>query len=366
VKLLDRYMLSSLRGPIIYCLSAFCMIFLVSSLFGNLSRLLEAAPPLRDILLYYLLQLLPTLEYLIPASLLLATLYTLWQLSRQNELAAMRACGVSLYRTMVPLLAVGLVFTLVTALIKETAAPAAMVWTHEFYQNGFKRLEKDVRHDVAYYNTADNRLWLIGALDLKTPRVFQRAKVMQERPDGTRAREWHTSKAEWLDGQWWFHDVAARDYDEQDNPIGELKPAAPEGGSVLEMSGFSERPDDIVNELRDWTYLSTAEMLRYLAAHPGLSEESRARKTYDVHARLAMPWACFVVILFGIPTGARGARHSALTGMFLAVAFFFLYYTLSQTGLFLAKRQMLSPWIGAWLSNIVSLGAGIVMLVRMR
>jgi len=354
------------RGPVFYCLSAFCMIFLLSNLFGNLSRLLEAAPPLRDVVLYYLCQLVPTLEYLVPSSLLLATLYTLWQLSRQNELTAMRASGVSLYRTMFPLLAVGVAFTLATAAVKETVAPGAMVWADEFYANGFSRLEEDVRRDILYYNTADDRIWFIGSLDMKKPNVFEGLKVTEERPDGTRAREWLTGKAEWLDGQWWFHEVAVRDYDEQDNPIGEPVPLNPESGSVTEMTGFGERPADILNELRDWLYLSTAQMLRYLVAHPGLSEEALASKTYDIHARMAMPWACFIVILFGIPAGAKGARHSALAGIFLAVAFFFLYYTLSQAGLFLAKRQMLSPWIGAWLSNMVFFAAGVLMLVRMR
>ena len=319
-----------------------------------------------DILLYYLCQLAPALEYLIPATLLLATLYTLWQLSRKNELIAMRSSGISLYRIMVPLLTAGVLFSLATSVIKETVAPAAMIWADEFANSDYQRMEHDLRRNVAFYNTADRRLWLIGTLDMKNPHVFLGVKVTQERSDGTRSAEWRTRKAEWLDGQWWFHDTLKVEYDSQDNPVGELQPLTPEEGSIIEMDGFGERPTDIVNDMRDWMYLSTAQMLRYLAAHPRISEEALAQKTYDIHARAAMPWACLIVILFGIPAGTKGGRHSALAGVFLAVAFFFAFYALSQVGLFMAKRQMISPWIGAWLSNMVFLAAGVVMLTRIR
>jgi lipopolysaccharide export system permease protein len=132
------------------------------------------------------------------------------------------------------------------------------------------------------------------------------------------------------------------------------------------MAWMSETPQDFVNEVRGWMFLTTLQMWRYMQRHPDISGVSMAQKMYDLHARLAMPWACLIVTLFGIPAGARSGRQSALAGVFLAVAFFFGFYALSQIGLFLGKTQVIWPWTGAWLSNIVFLAAGLIMMARMR
>ena len=79
-----------------------------------------------------------------------------------------------------------------------------------------------------------------------------------------------------------------------------------------------------------------------------------------------MPWACFIVTLFGIPAGTRSARQGVLIGILLAMGFFFGFYALGSIGGFLGRKQIIDPWLGAWFSNIVFFISGSVMLVRMR
>ncbi|MDA0991053.1 MAG: LptF/LptG family permease, partial [Verrucomicrobia bacterium] len=73
MKILDRYILRSLLVPLAYCLMAFAMLFIIWDLFEHMSQFLEARTPLTMVGLYYVLLLLPTLEFLAPASLLLAS-----------------------------------------------------------------------------------------------------------------------------------------------------------------------------------------------------------------------------------------------------------------------------------------------------
>ena len=70
-----------------------------------------------------------------------------------------------------------------------------------------------------------------------------------------------------------------------------------------------------------------------------------------------MPWACIIVTLFGIPAGAKGGRQSALTGIFLALGFFFGFYLLMHIGIFVGKRDTGAPWFWAWLPNVVFFAA---------
>src|SRR5204863_4332236 len=76
----------------------------------------------------YYLALLPMLLHDIvpPAVLLLDLLYALTNHARHQELTAMHAAGVSLWRLCVPYLAVGLLFSVVLLLLNERWVPNSL------------------------------------------------------------------------------------------------------------------------------------------------------------------------------------------------------------------------------------------------
>ena len=363
MKLMDKYLLQEYLTNVAYCLVLFCMIYVIFDLFGHLTSFLDAKTPFYLICVYYICVMTPTLEYLIPASLLLATLYTLWQLTRNNEFTAMRASGISLFRIMMPFLGVGVVFTLVTAGIKESVGPRAAQWADTFNHAKFRTTRQSPYHNVAYYNRTTRRQWLIGKLDPRTPDLLLDIKIKQERPDGTTAEEIVAAKAEWINGQWWFFGMTVQPYDLNGNPKGS-RPR--EAGAAKPMGSLTEQPSDFVNEVTPAEFLTSLDMARFIASHKDLSRERLAQKRFELHSRLAMPWACLIVTLFGIPAGASSGRQSALTGIFLAMGFFFGFYALIQVGILVGNRGVVAPWLGAWLSNIVFLAAGMLMMFRLK
>jgi len=362
MKLMDKYLLREYLVPVAYCLTAFCMIYVIYDLLDHLSMFIEAGTPLLLVGRYYLFLLAPSIEYLVPASLLLATLYTLWRLARNNELTAMRASGVSLYRIMAPFLVVGLIFSVFTAVMKETLVPQASQWAADFAQNRGREPDHKKLRNQAYYNTIARRVWEIEEFDLKTPHLLKGVTIKHEREDGSTVEKICAKKAEWLDSQWWFYDAWMQKYHDNESPDGKPIVLPP----VMEMRLLTDKPSDYVNEVKNWEFLSSLEMARYLASHTDLSDETIAQRSFDMHSRLAMPWACLIVTLFGIPAGAKSERQSTLTGICFAVAVFFGFYALTQIGILLGKRQIVWPWFGAWLSNIVFLAAGVQMVRRMR
>ena len=366
MKLMDKYLLREYLVHVAYCLILFFMIYVIFDLFGHLTGFLDAKTPLYTVCYYYLCVMIPTLEYLVPASLLLATLYTLWTLTRNNEFTAMRASGISLFRIMMPFLGVGVVFTLITAGIKESVGPRAGQWARDFAASKFSESTEGTYREVAYYSKITRRQWVIGELDPRFPERLLDVKVKQERPDGTTAEEITAKKAEWVNGQWWFSAVSIQKYDRFDNPVGGSKAKEPKSSVPRPMGYLTERPSDFLNEVRPPEFLTSLELARFIVSHKDLSPRTKAQKRFDLHSRLAMPWACVIVTLFGIPAGAKGGRQSALTGIFLAMAFFFGFYALMHIGMFLGKREIVAPWLGAWLSNIVFLAAGILMMFRLK
>ena len=365
MRLLDKYLLREYLVTVAYCVVGFSMFQVMCDLFYRFSSIMEAGLSPLTIARYYVCWLMPYMEYVFPASLLLATLYTLWQFARRGELTAMRAAGISLYRLTVPFLAVGLCFSVFTAVMMETVAPPASQWMADFTDNDFRPVQHKIYANQAHYNAADHRLWLVERFDLKNPDRLTGVKVSEERADGSLKTEWFAARAEWLDGQWWFYNVRVQRYNAAGGPIGSLTPV-PGSAHGVQMPFATERPSHFANEVKKWEFLSVRNMLEYLRSHPHLSRDAFASRKADLQLRLAVPWACFVVTLFGIPAGVRSGRESVTVGILLTVFCFFIFHVLTQVGIFLAKRQILWPWAGAWLPNIVFLAAGLRMLYKIR
>jgi len=364
MKIMDRYILREFLIPFAYIIAGFSMMSIIIDLFNHLSEFIEAKASMWLIVRYYSCVFLQTLEYILPASLLFATIYTQSRMAKNSELTAMRACGVSFARMMTPYLAVAFTLSATAAILKETVTPSTTQWAETLSDNKFRPPKQQMINNISYYNSLNNRIWTIGSIDM-ADRWMADIKVKLERRDNSCYEEITAKSGKYMDGQWWFFDGRRQPCNADGiadkgkapviiNPAGEAIPL------------LTENFYDVISERRKWEYFTTLEMLDYMEKHPNISREGLTSKKTDLHARLAIPWAGLLVTLFGIPVGARGSKQNAVVSIILAVALFLGFYFLTQFGIFCAKKHILWPWLGAWLSNIVASIAGMVMITKMR
>ncbi len=107
--------------------------------------------------------------------------------------------------------------------------------------------------------------------------------------------------------------------------------------------------------------MNTRELRRYSATG---REWVEAR--IELHTRLALPIACLMLALVGIPLGVSsrkgGKSGGYVTAVFLA---FFCYYLAFITLVSLARRRVMTVEEALWLPNAVFAVAGIVFVARM-
>jgi lipopolysaccharide export system permease protein len=367
MKLIDKHLLREFLTAVFYCMAGFAIILIISELSGDMQRILRIKPPLALIARFYISLLGPALQYLAPASLMLSTLYTLYGLTRNNELTAMRASGISIYRILMPFLWVGFAFSVATATLSETWIPHAIEWVSEIRSNKFKPLESRVVDLCIYLNQSKHRQWIINNFDAKHPETLRDVEITQEAENGNRQYIITAPLARYLDNQWWFFNAKIKKFGKHDNPIGEQEPLGIAADSVVEMRDYDEHPSEFVSSVRTWEFLNIREMYHYLETNKDhLSKRDMAQKKYALHSRIAMPWACFIVILFAIPAGARTGRQGALIAIFSAIGLLAGFYALAQVGLILGSTGLIPPIIGAWLANFVFFIIGFVMMARIR
>ncbi len=364
MKLIDKYLLRTVMVPLGYCLTAFVLVYIIYDLFDNLSDFIDAKTPFFDVVLFYLFLLPSVLIYIVPVSLMLAVLYGLSQLTKNNELTAIRAGGVSIFRLMVPAISLGLFFSMLVAVINETIGPWSAFWTHQFITVQQKRGDVSVyvAPNLAFKNEVSRRIWMIDEFNKQTFEM-KNVNVIQQRTDGSDEMKVQAREAYWMDGRWWFNDVVMQHY----KPNGDPDPTKPSEFALhREMTDFDETPQIFINEIKDPELLSSLELFNFLKTHDHLSTETTCRIKVDLYSRLAMPWTCLVVTLIGIPFGSQTGRKGALLGIVLALLLFFGFYVLVNVCLAMGKKEVLDPWLAGWFPNIFFFVVGSVMIYRMR
>jgi len=84
----------------------------------------------------------------------------------------------------------------------------------------------------------------------------------------------------------------------------------------------------------------------------------------EYHSRLALPTACVVLALVGIPLGLSSKKGGKSSGFVVSMLLVFLYYSVSLIGVSFAKQGRLSPAAGVWLADFVFLIGGAFLLWR--
>jgi len=365
MKIIDKHLLHTLMVPLAYCLAAFMMIFIVFDLFDNLGDFIDAGTPALDVFKYYVLLMPSLVVYVIPVSLMLAVLYSLSRLTKNNELTAMRASGIGLFRLLAPFVAVGIISSAGVVVIHETIGPWSAYWTNQYVrsQRHKGKLEVYISQNLAFNNARKKRNWLIESFDTRS-NLMVNVTIIQQRPDLSDDWKITARRGEWLDGRWWLTDLVKQAYDPNGHPLG-----PPQFERMMEMTDFNETPQTFINERKDPSVpeqFSSREFRTFLKTHREISGDTVARIMVDMHHRLALPWMCLIVVLLGIPCGTHTGRKGALLGIAIALSLFFAYYILMNLCLALGKKQVVEPWLAAWTPNIIFFMVSVIANYRMR
>ena len=366
MRILTRYVLREFLVPFFYCLTGFVSIYVLFDLFGSFSRMRDAHISAADAFAYFCGYLAPYFHYIVPAALMLATLYTMWSFCRHSEITAMRASGVSFLAIVKPLLGVALVMGGVVVYVNEVFVPRKAQWAVQMRTEQFEREMLEKADNIVYRNAVKDRTWNVNTLLDDEGNSLGGVRVTVDRPNGgARLLNLTASRADYLDGEWWFADAKVQHYD----ALGQEVPTKTPELDALPLrcfSEFSEKPVDFLMQNRPWKFNSVRERLRYLRHHPDLSADVRRDYLYDIWAQIMSPWACLVITLFAIPAGIASGRQSVFKGILGALGLYFAFYGLTIAMMVVAKNGWFPPVPAAILPAVVFLALGIRAFVRQR
>ncbi len=224
MRILTRYVFREFLVPLFYCLCGFASIYVLFELFGSFSRMAEAKPPFLQILKYFCAYLAPFFQYLAPAALMLATLYTMWTFCRHSEIIAMRANGIGFFTIVKPLLVVACAMALFVAWVNECYVPRYAQWAKQLRNARFEMQKVAKADNIVFRNAKADRTWTIDEMAGLSGEHLKSVKVTVDRVEGARLMNVTAERADYLDGEWWFTNAKVQHYDSQGREVASPTP----------------------------------------------------------------------------------------------------------------------------------------------
>ncbi len=371
---MDRYIIMEMVFPFLFGVGAFTALgTAIGSLFELVRLVADAGLPLGSALQVYLLRAPSIIVLTFPMSMLLSTLLAYGRLSGDSEVNALRSCGVSIYRLVVPAVALSLMVTSLTFIFNEVVVPTANRQASVTLDQALNREQPSFRRENILYQ--------------------EFGEIVTREPDGeVGVRQGLTRQfyARSFDGEQMRGIIVLDFSNDMLNqillaPVGQWLPetntwvffdgttyiVSPEGSysNIAQFSrqelNLSRAPLELAQEVRSPEEMNISELSHHIEVITSSGDFLRVRKLQvNLHQKYAIPFACLTFALIGAPLGLRPQRTTSSIGLGLSVLIIFGYYVFSFVMQALGQIGVLGPIAAAWMPNAMGMLVGIALLYR--
>ncbi|MBP7706488.1 MAG: LptF/LptG family permease [Candidatus Aminicenantes bacterium] len=370
--LLDRYISRKFLVLLAFVLAALSAAAFLFTFLETWDEVRYAGKPVGLAARYALAKLPELLPFLLPVAVLAAALLALGLLARTNEATALKACGVSVYRTVLPVLALAAAASAIAFLVQERVVPASRLRAEAAWNDLY-----DMPPRRSSYL---NRNWVLGRygariyhFDYFEPRAstFGRLSVLETGflPEPGEGREPPGPGREVLVSRT-FAESASFDGNALVYRNGWTRRYGAGPGPALSRSeaGRLDVTGDIAVFRTPWREplrMTYGELGRYVADVRAMGFPA-VRLRAALAGKIALPFVSLIMSLLAVPFGFRMGRKGTLVGLGLSLALAMAYWGTFALCRSLGAAGVLSPFLGAWGANLLFGLGGIVGISRMR
>ncbi len=336
----------------------FVFILELMDLFSNLWRYLAHDATIPSILTVSLLYLPKCISYALPISLLFSVSFTLGNLYMNNELIAMFAAGVSLYRLVIPFLLIGLISSIAIFFFDNSVVIDTLRQKNQL----FRTL---VHMSVSYSNTnvtvisSDTRvIYQSDYYNDKKETLTKVTLIIRDEDFNFKSRidaDW----AQWQQNSWVFHNCRIIEWNSTDTQLIHRQVKR------LDSPELNEKPSTFRKTTRRIEEMKQNEALKWVQSlkQAGLPYRHALTEYYKKFFLALNP---FIVTLISAGIGSAFKKNILLMHLLTALILSVIYYVAQMITVILSKGGYIPPLAGAGSSFILFLAAGIYMLRRAR
>lgn len=343
-------------------------LFYISTFIDMSDKLFKGQASLRMIADFLFWSTPQFLQYVIALAVLLSGLVTIGLLTKNSELIVMRACGISLYRTALPMVVFALAASALLFGMEERVLGAANQRAEE--------LRYVIRTGSQQPSSVLNRKWMVGSngevyhyqyydqknRELNSLSVFTfdpQTHVMTSRLFAQKARyipivDKGVESPQWLIDSGW-----SRHFDP--NAPG----ATPRFTPINNMVQTLERADYFITESREPELMNFSQLRDYIA---GLRASGYNVVQHEVglNRKVAFPFVTVVMTLIAVPFAVTTGRRGAMYGIGVGIVLALVYWTMISVFAAFGQGGLIGPVLAAWAPNIIFGAAAAYLLLTVR
>ncbi len=361
--IIDNYILGSFLFYFLLLLASFVLMTHVYTFFELLSDILKNSIPM-PLVARYLIFLTPKLIYdSTPVSVLVAVLVTFGILTKNNEVTAFKACGVSLYRLAIPVLLASLALSLFLFGFDHYVVPDANR-TQDAIRNQIKGkpVQTYLRPDrkwifgegsriyyYKYFDAADSVMADANVYELD-PKTFQLVRHIS----AERAR-WEPALKTWVFQNGWKREF------QNSRETGFV----PFKGTLATFPELTEPPNYFLKEVKQDKQMNFLELASYIRELQQSGFDTiRLRVQY--HKKFAVPLFAVIMALISVPFAFLAAHRGAMAGIGVSFGIAIAYFAVSQLFEQVGNVNQLPATLAAWSPDAVFTLTGLYFLARMK
>lgn len=362
-QIIDAYVLRSFLFYFAILLASFVALTHVFTFFELLGDIIKNQIPMSRVLTYHFF-LTPKLIYdSAPVSVLVAVLVTFGVMSKYNEVTAVKACGISLYRLSVPVLLTGLVLS------------GALFAFDHYYVAEANRIQDGIRSEIKgrppqtylsperqwifgqgsriyyyrYFDPAQQIMYGITVFDLAPETFHLRRHIYAERA------RWEPSLDTWIFQDGWSRELNGVRVVRYDDFSGEAR-TFPE---------LNEPPSYFLKEVKQDQQMNFSELAAYIR-ELRQSGFDTVRLQVRFHKKFSVPLFALIMALISAPFAFLAGPRGAMAGVGVSFGIAIAYWVVSQLFEQVGNLNQLPPVLAAWAPDAIFALAGAYLFTHMR
>jgi LPS export ABC transporter permease LptG len=365
-------------------LAGFILLFEVFTFFDLLNDIARHRTGLLEVLNYFRLLSCYLFYQLAPLACLVAILVTLGVMTKNNELVAFKAAGVSLYRIALPLVGIGIIFAAGLVILDDTYLPYANQRQNELRnmikgnpaQTYFRPGQQWIFGDSGRNSGSDgasvlaasdsgakaNRNAKIYNYQLFDPdrKLFGDLSVFELDPRTfSLRRRVYAARAHWEPQQkaWILESGWVRDFEN-----GHMTNYLP--FLVYELPELDEPPTYFSREVRQAFQMNWWALRQYIATLRQAGFDV-AGLSVQLQKKISFPLIAPIIIVLAIPFSILVGTRGALGGVVVGVGLGVLYWAISALFEAMGAVGQLPALVAAWSPDAIFLFLGLYFFLKM-
>ena len=349
-----EYVLRKLIPFFIVSLIFIALILNLVDLFMNISRYLEMNAPGKEVFRVMILYIPKTIWYAAPIAFLFSVTYILSDLYAKNEMEALFASGVSLFRFVLPVLITGALLSIGMFFLEDKLVVNTLEQKTALQKKLLDQEESANNDNIVVLSDS-------GRIIYKARRYRDSAKRLENvyfvirDENKTLQAIIHANQALW----------------NEEKLIWELEDAVQfvNNGESLEKTSVYDEFKSLLTESYEIFRKNTVDVASVNAADAKvyINHLKKAGLPYNeplsvYYKKFAFPFILFIAAFLAVGVTGKTRKNVLLISLSLSIAAVVLFYVFQMATMVLAKTGVMTPFIGAWLPDIVFLFIAGVLL----